>query len=129
MIPSVLALFLLQAAAPQAPARLDAPIAEVTVYPESAVVRRRAAVQGPGTFVVEGLPRSLDPETLRVRGTGVEVVRAELRERLRAAAPDARVEGLRAELAEVERGLREVADEREVQRKVQEHLTRLLAPD
>lgn len=114
----------------QAPTSVASTIVEVTVYPGSAAVRRSADLpRGSGQFLITGLPRALDPAALRVRAEGAEVVRVDLRQRLRALAPEARVETLRAELAGLERELAALSDERQVQRRVEEHLARLAAPE
>lgn len=67
------------------PAVLHSEIDSVTVYPSSALVTRRAPVKlmdsPQGEYVVPGLPISLDPETVRVRAEGFEVMGVEARER------------------------------------------------
>ena len=57
--------------------RLDAPIAAVTVYPGQARVTRRGRVTLPGgdaRVLVGGLPTRLQPDSVRVAGTGQATV-------------------------------------------------------
>jgi uncharacterized protein (TIGR02231 family) len=121
------------AAGPTAPTPVTSTIVEVTVYPGSAAVRRRAALPSAnGRFALAGLPRSLDPDALRVRlagGGGAEIVGVELRERVAPAASDARVEELRGKVADVERRLAANDDEQRVVQTLRQHVERLIAPE
>ena len=56
---------------PQDAQPVPAEIVEVTVYGDSALVRRRAELpSGGGRFVIEDLPATIDPENVRVTCTG-----------------------------------------------------------
>ena len=110
----------------QDPAPAVAPIAEVTVFPGSALVRRHVEVaSGSARYLIAGLPASMDAESVRVRCTGAEVVGTETRERFQKNVPDARVEELRGRLRELERELAGDGDQLEVLRTVAAHLGRL----
>jgi uncharacterized protein (TIGR02231 family) len=89
----MLALFLtlqLQAARP-----LPTAIREVTLYANAALVRRSGTLPGAGEFVVEGLPACIDPDNVRVRCTGGDVLDVETRERLQPATSNERLQALR----------------------------------
>ena len=110
----------------QEPAPIRAPIVEVTVFPGSALVRRHAEIAGgTGRFVLAGLPRSMDPESVRVRCSGAEVIGTETRERFEKSVPDARVEELRLRSRDVTRELATLNDELGVLEQVAAHLARL----
>ncbi len=121
-----------QAGAPQAAPEgvLDSRIVSVTVYPGGAAVRREAALpplpSGGGTFVLAGLPASLDPDALQVRIAGAELVAVEVRDGVRANAAEARVADLRSAALGLERELQALRDERAVLKQMEEHLGRLL---
>jgi uncharacterized protein (TIGR02231 family) len=118
-----LTLGVLSAVAVEVPSRVD----EVTVYPGTALVTRIAELQARnGEFAVTGLPWSIDPNNLRIRVVGADLVGMELRERHVAAAPSARVEELRKALKTLERDQAGLADERATLEQVQKHLQRLL---
>jgi len=82
------------------PAVLHSEIDSVTVYPSSALVTRLAPVDLPGAqvgeFVFPGLPMSLDPETVRVRAEGFEVMGVETRQRFVKELPSERLAELKA---------------------------------
>ncbi|MBL8862004.1 MAG: mucoidy inhibitor MuiA family protein [Planctomycetes bacterium] len=92
------------------PVPLDSRIADVTVYPSTALVRRAADVSGPGSYVLRGLPRTLDTDSVRVRSDRGAVVSVEVKLRLQEAAPSERVEALRQRLVAAEREVRVAAD-------------------
>src|SRR5262245_32818323 len=102
-------------------------LAEVTVYPGWASVKRRAELAGTsGRFVLSGLPAGLDPDSLRVRLAGGEVVDVEVRDRLGASTPDARAAELAERIRGLERELAGIEDEAELQRTLLDHVQRLL---
>ncbi len=112
---------------PQEPRPLASTIVEVTVYGGSASVRRRAQlVGGEGRFVLAGLPAGLDPDSVRVRLAGGEVVGVEVRERLQPNVPDERVKELRGRVKALERELGALDDEGERLRALLDHVQRLL---
>ncbi|MCE9596203.1 MAG: mucoidy inhibitor MuiA family protein [Planctomycetes bacterium] len=107
----------------EVPSRVD----EVTVYPGSALVTRVAELETRnGEFTITGLPWSLDPNNLRIRVNGADLVGMEMRERHVAAAPSARVEELRRSLQALERERAGLDDDRATLEQVQKHLQRLL---
>ncbi len=125
---SVLASLLLLVPATQSePRPLDSAIVEVTVYGGSASVKRRALLAGgEGRYVIAGLPLALDPESVRVRLAGGEVVGVETRERFQTNVPDQRVRELRERARALERELAGLGDENEVKTALLEHVQRLL---
>ena len=126
MIPLLTALCL---SLPQEAVPVPSRITEVTVYPGSASVRRSATLpSGSGTFVLEGLPRGLDADALRVRAVGTEVVGVELRSRVLAEAPEARVQALVAQVQTLRRELQALGDDRAVLDRLKAHLDRLIEP-
>jgi uncharacterized protein (TIGR02231 family) len=112
----------------EAGATLPSRIADVTVFPGGALVRRTADVPaGGGSVTLEGLPATLDPDSVRARCAKADVVGVEVRERVAPALPDARAEELRSRVRAVERELAALRDEADVERRVEAHLGRLLA--
>lgn len=123
-------------AAPQNPTTqadatpLDSKIAEVTVFGASASVKRTAGVPAEdGRYVLSGLPITLDPNSVRVRLTGGEVVGVEVRERYQPEVADERIQGLREELRQLERELALLEDEDDVLSTLQKHVKRLLVQE
>lgn len=109
------------------PRPLASAIVEVTVYGDSASVRRRAELAGgEGRFVLAGLPAGLDPDSVRVRLAGGEVVGVEVRERVQPNVPDERVQELRGRVRALERELAVLDDEGERLRVLLDHVQRLL---
>ena len=114
-------------AALQDPQALSSSIASVTVFPGSALVQRDAETpSGKGKYVISGLPQSMDPDTIRVRCTGAEVIGLETRERFQRAVPDERVQELRDRIQASERELAALVDERGVLAQINDHLERLV---
>ncbi len=76
-------------------------ISAVTVYPDRALVTRRAEVQvpaGDGVIIIAGLPANLDVSTAQVRGTaaaGLALAALEFKRTPVAEVPDAKIEELR----------------------------------
>jgi uncharacterized protein (TIGR02231 family) len=127
-----LALFVLalEPAFAQEPVSLDSKIVEVTVYGGSASVRRRASLPAAGGKVVlAGLPAALDPESVRVRCEGGEVIGVETRDRVQRSVPDARLAELAARVKERQRALAVLEDERSVMSAMSGHVQRLLAQE
>lgn len=89
---------------------IESRIADVTLYPGTALVHRTAALPGAGTFVVRGLPAAIDAENVRVRCDGGDVLDVQVKRRLEAKAPDARVQALRDRVRTLGRE-KQVADE------------------
>jgi uncharacterized protein (TIGR02231 family) len=108
------------------PRPLASRLTEVTVYSGTASVKRQAELPGEGRFVLAGLPASLDPDSVRVRLAGGEVVGVEVRERLQQSVPDERVAELRARVRALEQELAGLEDEGEVLRALLDHVQRLL---
>ena len=123
-------LLLLQTTVPPAraePVELRTRIEEVTVFPGQALVRRvgEAPAAG-GELVIRGLPWVMDPDTVRVRCTGGDVVGLETRERMVDAVPSERVQELRDRLKALQRERRGLEDERSLADDLKGHLQRLL---
>lgn len=98
----------------QAPAEtpITAALQAVTVYPGSALVTRVAALPaGDGRYVLSDLPLSLDPDSVRVRMSGGELVAFETRERDVPKSGAGRVAELSAKLKQLE-GQRAELDDR-----------------
>lgn len=104
---------------------LDSKIQLVTLYSGNALVRRSAEVPGTGDFVMRGLPAQLDPNKLRVRCEGGEVVHVEPRLRMEERLSAERIEALRQSVLRIERDLRAVSDDRLLAAGLQRHLERL----
>jgi uncharacterized protein (TIGR02231 family) len=114
-------------AAPQDPQALSSSIAQVTVFPGSALVQRDAETpSGKGKYIISGMPQSMDPDSIRVRCTGAEVIGLETRERFQRTVPDERVQELRDRIQASERELAGLADERAVLAQINDHLERLV---
>ena len=125
---NVLALLTLLATAIQDPTPISAPIAEVTVFPSGALVRRRAEVPAEvRRLVLAGLPSSMDPDSVRVRCAGAAVVGTESRERFQRNVPDARLQELRERQRAIQREISALDDEAATAKRLAEHLERSLA--
>src|SRR5882672_4691776 len=111
----------------QDPQALASSMAQVTVFPGSALVQRNAdAPSGKGKYVISGLPQSMDPDSIRVRCAGAEVIGLETRERFQRAVPDERVQELRDRIQASERDLAALTDEQELLAQINAHLERLV---
>ena len=105
---------------------LTSEITAVTVYTSAASVQRSATPPaGGGAFVLPGLPGSIDLEGLRVRCDGAEVVAVELRPRVEARLPEARLMELRQREEALVAQLDELADRDAVQARLAKHLDAL----
>ncbi len=112
------------------PLAVPSTLAEVTVFPGTALVRRSAAVPaGGGSFLIEGLPWSMDPDSVRVRCVGGHVVGIETRERHAREVAEERIRALRTRLRELRRELDGVRDEGEVLAALGRHLEQLLSAE
>ena len=123
---SLLILFMALAADP---VQLNSRIADVTVYPSTALVHRVAEVGGSGTFVLSGLPQSLDQDSLRVRADRGAIVSVEVRNRLQEAAPSERVDALKNRLRAAEAEVRVAQDRVNAIEQLSKHLSGLMALD
>ena len=112
--------------APADPTPLTAPIGEVVVYGGAARVQRGAELPGGGLFVVQGLPGTLDPDSVRVRLSQGSVVSVEVDDRHARAVPDARVQELRGKLDALLVQRREADDARVVAAVTRDHFLVLL---
>ena len=110
-----------------APVELASRIEGVTVTSSGASVRRLAELPaGGGSFVLAGLPASLDPDALQVRVRGAEIVSVEVRDGVRPDSTEARVAELQRELTRLEREHAGLRDERLVLERMEQHVGRLL---
>ncbi|MBI5362183.1 MAG: DUF4139 domain-containing protein [Planctomycetes bacterium] len=104
-------------------------IADVTLYPDTALVHRTATISGAGTFVVQGLPAGIDADNVRVRCDGGDVLDVQVKRRQEKKAPDARVQGLREKVETLTREKQVLDDELALASGVVTHLQKLLALD
>jgi uncharacterized protein (TIGR02231 family) len=111
------------------PISVPSKIEEVTLYGDSALVRREARLSGSGTFVIEGLPIALDRNNVRVRCAGGDVANVEVRERILDKTPNERMQALRARTSALRRELDVLEDERKVLQSMREHLQQLMKLD
>ena len=108
---------------------LPSTIRDVTLYSSNALVRRAASVSASGEYVLEGLPACLDPNNVRVRCSGGDVVNVETRERLQQRVPNARLEELRAKVKALRRQQQLAQDESEVLKEQALHLEHMRASE
>lgn len=111
------------------PIPLPSRIADVTVYPSTALVHRVAEANGAGGYVLRGLPQSLDAESIRVRADRGAVVSVEVRERLQEAVPSERVDALKVRLQAAEAEVRVAQDRVSAVEQLTKHLNALMALD
>jgi len=97
-------------------------IREVTLYTNTALVRRSGAIPGSGEYVIEGLPATLDPNNVRVRCEGGDVVDVETRERLQQALTNERLQALREAVKAIGREQQLAQDESDVLKQQALHL-------
>lgn len=97
---------------------LDAPVGDVTVYPDRALVTRRGSVAiaeaGEHDIVLHGLPRTLVNESLRAAGRGsadAQLLGVDLSDEYHAEAPEAETQRIQAEIDRLTRDL-ETLDQR-----------------
>lgn len=98
--------------------QLEAPIGEVTVYPDRALVTRRGSVDVPEAgeheIALGGLPRLLVKESLRASGRGsaaAQLLGVDLSDEYHAAPPEAETQRIQAEIDRLTREL-ETLDQR-----------------
>lgn len=91
---------------------LNAPVRDVTVYPDRALVTRQGAVTIPAAgmheIVLGGLPQMIDRESLRVVGRGASGARllgVDVSAEFHARAPEAEIERVQGEIERVTREL------------------------
>jgi len=108
------------------PVTVPSRIADVTVYPSTALVHRVAEVPGPGSYVLRGLPQGIDADSIRVRSDHGAVVSVEVRHRIQESAPSERVEALRVRLAAAEREVRVAEDRLGAVKVLAQHLDSLM---
>src|SRR3989304_2659546 len=84
------------------------PIDKVTVYPEAALLVRKAAIPlaaGPSKILVTGLPRDIKPETIRVDigpGKKLTIIEVNSQRRLLEQKADEEYQNLKKNLASLE---------------------------
>lgn len=117
---------LLLAALAADPIPLETRIEDVTVYAHTALVHRAGPVSGSGSYVLRGLPFTLDPATIRVRSDKGAIVSVEVRPRTQEAAPSERVEALRQRLEAARADLRVANDAAVVADGLAKHLGGLM---
>ncbi len=118
-----LALLALLAPLAQDPQVLETRIDSVTVYPQSAHIHRTSEViAGDGRYVITGLTNDLDRQNVRVKCTGGQVARVEVKERLEKNVTDAELALLVEELKLAKRDLQAVKDTERVNEAMRKHL-------
>ena len=108
---------------------LTSKIEDVTLYGSSAMVHRTSRATGTGSFVIQGLPLTMDRDNVRVRCSGGDVMSVEVRDRQQATAPSERLEALRAKLKGAGRELQAARDEVRIVEAMQAHLSSLANMD
>jgi len=111
------------------PISLTSKIADVTVYPSTALVHRIAEVGGAGSYVLRGLPQSLDADSIRVRADHGAVVSVEVRNRLQESVPSERLDALKQRLVAAEAEVRVAQDAVNATDQLAKHLNGLMALD
>jgi uncharacterized protein (TIGR02231 family) len=104
---------------------VDSKIVDVTLYGSSALVHRTAHVDGSGSFVLSGLTHALDPDNVRVRCTGGDVISVDVRERVQPAVPNDRLQSLRDRAKSLSRDLQAARDDVRVLDEMAKHLASL----
>jgi hypothetical protein len=108
------------------PTPVTSRIQEVTLYGSNALVTRTAELAGGGNFVLQGLPETIDPDNVRVRCEGGDVVDVEVRRRVVDQVPSARLQELRNRLTGLQREMKVLEDERSVLKTMLTHLQSLM---
>ncbi len=111
------------------PTPLQSRIEDVTLYGGSALVHRTTKVPGTGSFVVTGLPLTMDKDNVRVRCVGGDVISVEVRDRQQPTAPSERLELLRAKLKASSREVQAAHDDVAVLEAMLSHLKELAGLD
>jgi uncharacterized protein (TIGR02231 family) len=104
------------------PTPLPTTIREVTLYSDTALVRRAGTLAASGEYVIQGLPACLDPNNVRVRCEGGDVVNVETRERLQQTLPSERLQALREKLKALQREQQLAQDETGTWKQLAVHL-------
>ena len=110
------------------PGVIASAIAAVTVYPGQAMVTRKGQAPGRGSFVFSGLPSSLQPDSVRLKGEGMEVMGVEVRDRWVSEVADERLAAVGVELKRLNRELVALQDDRGSLSEMEEHYRKLLSP-
>jgi uncharacterized protein (TIGR02231 family) len=108
---------------------LPTAIREVTLYSSSALVRRSGTLAGPGEYLIAGLPACLDPNNVRVRCEGGDVVNVETRERLQQVLANERLQALREAVKAISREQQLAHDEGDVLAEQAMHLEHMRASE
>ncbi len=111
------------------PTPVTSRIADVTVYPSTALVHRVGGVPGPGEYVFRGLPQSLDADSIRVRADIGAIVSVEVRNRLQDSVPSERLDALKTRLKAAEAEVRVAQDRVNATEQLAKHLNSLMALD
>ena len=111
------------------PTPLPTTIREVTLYSDTALVRRGGTLSLGGEYVIQGLPACLDPNNVRLRCEGGDVVDVQTRERLQPALPSERLQALREKHKQLARELQLAQDESEALKQQAQHLERMRAAE
>jgi uncharacterized protein (TIGR02231 family) len=122
------AAFVLPANTLEDPGVIASAIEAVTVYPGQAMITRKGQALGRGSFVFAGLPSSLQPDSVRLKGEGMEVMGVEVRDRWVAAVADERLAAVGVELKRLGRELVALQDDRGSLVEMEAHYTKLLSP-
>ena len=110
------------------PGVIASSIEAVTVYPGQAMVTRKGQAPGRGSFVFAGLPSSLQPDSVRLKGEGMEVMGVEVRDRWVAAVADERLAAVGVELKRLGRELVALQDDQGSLLEIEAHYKKLLSP-
>jgi len=104
-------------------------IREVTLYSNTALVRRSGTIAGSGEYLIQGLPACIDPNNVRVRCEGGDVVNVETRERLQQATTNERLQALREAVKAISREQQLAQDEGEGLKQQAMHLDQMRASE
>lgn len=107
------------------PTVLSTKIEDVTLYGSSALVHRSSRVNGTGSFLIQGLPLTMDRDNVRVRCSGGDVLSVEVRDRQQRATPNERLQTLRDRLKTLGRDLQTARDDVRIVEALQGHLKSL----
>jgi len=108
---------------------LPTSIREVTLYSNTALVRRSGTLSGPGEYLIQGLPACLDPNNVRVRCEGGDIVNVETRERMQQALTNERLQALRETVKALGREQQLAADEGDQLKEQALHLENMRASE
>ena len=111
------------------PTPLPTSIREVTLYGQTALVRRAGTLGASGEFVIQGLPACLDPNNVRVRCAGGDVIDVETRQRLQQTLTSERLQALRTAVTALAHEQQLAQDESDVLKELAAHLARMRAAE